>query len=183
MFLIHAESEEQGKSSLLVSSFNTVTLHPRPLVSFNIKLPSRTYEAIKSSESFTASALYSVHAARHYSQYWQKRAPWRTQKPIADEYDGYLLRSRVWGMRCRWLQEKSVEVGDHMIMVGEVVEYETPLAMREDKNALVYMDGQYRDASKPALLKAHQDEQALAREEQLKKALGPSHGAKTIKKA
>ncbi|KAI4120224.1 MAG: hypothetical protein LQ347_007130, partial [Umbilicaria vellea] len=46
-----------GSAGMLVSSFNTITLSPDPYISFNIKLPSRTYAAISSHGRFHLHAL------------------------------------------------------------------------------------------------------------------------------
>ncbi|WEW57664.1 hypothetical protein PRK78_003131 [Emydomyces testavorans] len=57
---------------MTVSSFNTVTLYPKPIVSFNVKLPSETYDAIRSSQRFLVHLLSSNRAtaklAREFSR-------------------------------------------------------------------------------------------------------------------
>ncbi|EFQ98648.1 hypothetical protein MGYG_01670 [Nannizzia gypsea CBS 118893] len=42
---------------MTVSSFNTVTLNPKPVISFNVKVPSETYNAIRSSSRFLVHLL------------------------------------------------------------------------------------------------------------------------------
>ncbi|KAF3491831.1 putative oxidoreductase [Arthroderma uncinatum] len=42
---------------MTVSSFNTVTLNPTPVISFNVKTPSETYNAIRSSSRFLVHLL------------------------------------------------------------------------------------------------------------------------------
>ncbi|EEP75768.1 predicted protein [Uncinocarpus reesii 1704] len=57
---------------MTVSSFNTVTLYPEPIVSFNVKLPSETYDAIRSSQRFLVHLLSSngvtANLAREFSR-------------------------------------------------------------------------------------------------------------------
>ncbi|OAX83349.1 hypothetical protein ACJ72_02290 [Emergomyces africanus] len=57
---------------MTVSSFNTVTLYPETVVSFNVKLPSETFNAIRSSSRFLVHLLAPTHAtarlARDFSQ-------------------------------------------------------------------------------------------------------------------
>ncbi|OJD14697.1 hypothetical protein AJ78_04988 [Emergomyces pasteurianus Ep9510] len=57
---------------MTVSSFNTVTLYPETVVSFNVKLPSETFNAIHSSSRFLVHLLAPTHAtarlARDFSQ-------------------------------------------------------------------------------------------------------------------
>lgn len=133
-------------AGLLVSSFNTVTLTPKPYVSFNIRLPSSTYFAIKTSMEFTASGLKDAQVADafvkrkstiedfHGDNVWHGLA----------DIDGRLKEGKggTWWMRCRLLEDKCVEVGDHMVVVGKVVEsggYEGGEGI-----GLVYAEGAYR---------------------------------------
>ena len=114
-------------TGLLVSSFNTVALHPTPYVSFNIKLPSLTYDVIRASNGFTASGLKDARVAdalvkrgvalrnRYSETFW---AEW------VEGDDGRLAKGKggTWWMRCRLLGDRCVEVGDHMIVVAMVLE-------------------------------------------------------------
>ncbi|EFW18679.1 hypothetical protein D8B26_005501 [Coccidioides posadasii str. Silveira] len=64
-----AESAFRG---MTVSSFNTVTLYPEPVVSFNAKVPSETYDAIRLSKRFLVHLLSSnaatANLAREFSR-------------------------------------------------------------------------------------------------------------------
>lgn len=133
-------------AGLLVSSFNTVTLTPKPYVSFNIRLPSTTYSAIEASCEFTASGLKDARVADAFVK--RKLAP---GDPYGDtiwydlvEVDGRLKEGKggTWWMRCRLLKDKCSEVGDHMVIVAKVVEcggYKSG-----DGIGLVYAEGGYR---------------------------------------
>lgn len=134
-------------AGLLVSSFNTVTLTPKPYVSFNIRLPSSTYLAIEASKEFTASGLKDAQVAdafvkrKHTVGDFHGDNVWRG---LADG-DGRLKEGKggTWWMRCRLLEEKCVEVGDHVVVVGKVVEcggYEGGEGI-----GLVYAEGAYRE--------------------------------------
>lgn len=133
-------------AGLLVSSLNTVTLYPRPYVSFNIRLPSRTYATIQASNGFTASGLKDTRVAEAFT----KRKP--TRGDLFGEYvwrglvesDGRLKKGNggTWWMRCRLSRDKCVEVGDHMLVVAKVLEcggYEGGEGI-----GLVYAEGSYR---------------------------------------
>ena len=120
-------ADEPEPRGLLVSSFNTVTLSPRPHVTFNIKLPSSTWDAIKASGHFTASGIDSSRTANAFTlgqadsgdravkSGWRK--DWLSK-------DGRLLNYRVayWWMQCRCSATQSLLVEDHVIAVGEVLE-------------------------------------------------------------
>lgn len=123
-------------SGLLVSSFNTVTLSPIPMVSFNIKLPSSTYTAIRASRSFTASAINSAPTARML-------VDGRPDHVVATSGRLKMGAGGVWWMRCTWVPEKSMEVGDHMIVVGEVMET-GKYGEGGEGRVVVYLNGGYR---------------------------------------
>ena len=136
-------------SGCLVSSFNTVTLTPRPYVSFNIRLPSFTYSTIKAANGFTASGLKDARVADGFANRKFKRND--PHGPYggsflhgAVEADGRLKKGKggTWWMRCRLSGGKCVEVGDHMVVVGKVLEcggYEGG-----EGTGLVYAEGEYR---------------------------------------
>lgn len=48
-------------------------------------------------------------------------------------------------MRCVMDKNKSVEVGDHMLVVAEVLEADHYPNVRSDDTALVYRNGKYVD--------------------------------------
>ncbi|KAI4237046.1 MAG: hypothetical protein LQ349_002158 [Xanthoria aureola] len=144
-------------AGLLVSSFNTVTLHPTPYVSFNLKLPSSTYDAIKASRTFTASAVADVQLARDFLMDKRAEGYMETMRSnVCDQRSGMLKpgRGALWWMRCRWAEQRSQPVGDHVIVVGEVVGagyYTHSLdekAGASDK-PLIYSQGKYRNAGPP----------------------------------
>jgi flavin reductase (DIM6/NTAB) family NADH-FMN oxidoreductase RutF len=51
------EKTSSGPRGVTVSSFCTVTLQPEPIISFNLRVPSRTWEAIKTSKALQVSLL------------------------------------------------------------------------------------------------------------------------------
>ena len=118
--------DEPEPRGLLVSSFNTVTLSPRPYVTFNIKLPSSTWDAIKASGHFTASGIDNAATAVAFtigqanSEDRASKGGWE-RKSISK--DGRLLdRVGYWWMQCRCTATQSLLVEDHIIAVGEVLE-------------------------------------------------------------
>ncbi|MCJ1455247.1 hypothetical protein MMC28_005601 [Mycoblastus sanguinarius] len=126
---------------LLVSSFNTLTLHPKPYVSFNIKTPSSTYAAICESGYFVASGLYSSRVADAFAKNERGTRTWQS---FVQE-DGKLQNEGggTWWMRCRWTEDKCVKVGDHVIVVAEVVQ---AMEYRHGGvTGLVYAHGTYRE--------------------------------------
>ena len=148
--------DEPEPRGLLVSSFNTITLSPRPYVSFNIKTPSSTWDAIKASGHFTASGIDNSTTAAAFAKGeadsgdratkggWMR--DWITQDgKLRDHWTVY------WWMRCRCTVKKCHRVGDHLIVVGEVLqagEYEYGRT-RMLKHPLLYMNGCYLRLKRP----------------------------------
>ena len=142
--------DEPEPRGLLVSSFNTVTLSPRPYVSFNIKLPSSTWDAIKASGHFTASGIDNSATATAFAKGEADSGDRATKGGWMRDWiteDGRLLHywTAYWWMRCRCTAKQSLLVGDHLVVVGEVLqvgEYEYGRT-RMLQQPLLYMDGAY----------------------------------------
>ena len=119
-------ADEPEPRGLLVSSFNTVTLFPRPYVTFNIKLPSSTWDAIKASGHFTASGIDNFATATAFTLGQADSGDRAIKGGWAKDWigkDGRLLDHRVayWWMQCRCSATQSLLVEDHLIAVGEVL--------------------------------------------------------------
>ncbi|KAI4159325.1 MAG: hypothetical protein LQ342_006648 [Letrouitia transgressa] len=138
-------------SGLLVSSFNTVTLAPTPYVSFNLKLPSSTFAAIEASGRFTASAINSAQLARAFLNNGTAPAGSCAAATgvVQNVQNGTLVkrgRGGVWWMHCVWTREKSTQVGDHLVIIGKVVQagsYGASESQAGDQR-MVYLDGKYQ---------------------------------------
>lgn len=130
-------------SALLVSSFNTVTLSPRPYVSFNIKTPSTTLDAIRASRSFTVSGLGQKAVAEAFVTSRAKaKEEWVSLVGAKGEVTG--TAGGRWWMRCEYQSEMDMTVGDHVIVVGEVVELGAFVGDNIESEGLIYLDGKYR---------------------------------------
>lgn len=138
-------------TGLLVSSFNTVTLYPKPYVSFNIKIPSSTYSAILASEHFTATGLSNAEVAKDFSKRTFLPGDRRGEKVLYDMVgEGERLKEGkggLWWMRCKFAKDKSVKVEDHVVVVGEVLDAEG-YGDADEGMGLVYVRGRYRSVGK-----------------------------------
>ncbi|KAL8941192.1 MAG: hypothetical protein Q9211_001906 [Gyalolechia sp. 1 TL-2023] len=140
-------------SGLLVSSFNTITLSPSPYVSLNLKLPSSTYLEIQQSQTFVASAISSVQLARDFLlDKKDRRFPIALRNNVRDG-DSRLKSGRggIWWMRCQYMERESVQVADHVVVIGKVTE--TGFYSNDSRDAgsahgspLIYSEGKYRVA-------------------------------------
>ncbi|KAI4104213.1 MAG: hypothetical protein L6R37_003382 [Teloschistes peruensis] len=152
--VIVAQSKDSSHpTGLLVSSFNTVTLEPVPHVSFNLKLPSSTYDEMKKSKAFTASAITRVQIAREFLlDKTDPRHAIAFRSNVNNHGNGKLSQEKgaIWWMRCQWLEDKSVQVGDHVVVIGEVISagfYKVQnMHGRIVDKPLLYGQGQFRYA-------------------------------------
>ena len=124
---------------LVVSSFSTVTIHPMPYVTFNIKLPSATYDAIARSRRFTVTAIWSAETAKAYANPdKQNPVPVEESDPRSVEVGG------LFSMDCIWDRARSPKVRDHVIMLGRVEDYRPGRPQNISKSPLLYVNGDYQ---------------------------------------
>lgn len=117
-----------------VSSFNTVTLQGDPIVSFNLKIPSRSWDAIAETGSLRIHLLSATPTGAAIADAFTK--PWK------HPYDGFLEVKKTGAsviahhsenppliyhkegviaqIRAKLMPEKCVEVGDHIIVVARI---------------------------------------------------------------
>jgi len=139
--VVTAYSPQGAPTGLLVSSFNTVSLRPEPFVSFNIKLPSSTHDAIVSSGRFALTPIWSVETARRYSKQEDSSIVCSSGNGQASQE---VVAGGIFKLECQWLEAKSVQVGDHVIMVGRVLRHIRGSGSKFFGLPLVYINGSYK---------------------------------------
>ena len=116
---------------MTVSSFTTVTLNPVPIVSFNIRLPSTTYQAIKKRGRFKIHVLAADERGAFVADLFTRGDAKAAFRELARRFDGWdngdvLNGPRLIGqhviavLNASLMPEKCVEVGDHVIVIAEV---------------------------------------------------------------
>lgn len=151
-----------------VSSFTTVTLTPLPIVTFNLKVPSRTWHAIEQSGRFCAHVMAATPEAAGITTAFTMPHE-RADKPFVQ---CIWMGARVEGLRnappkiklpgsvlarleCWVMQDKCITVGDHVVVVaavrwvafpGEARDFsrEEVLKKMEALEGLAYADRKYR---------------------------------------
>ncbi|KFZ08988.1 hypothetical protein V502_09003 [Pseudogymnoascus sp. VKM F-4520 (FW-2644)] len=160
-----ASSSTSNFRGMTVSSFTTVTLTPTPIVSFNIRRPSRTLDAIRQSRQFLIHILSATESGANVAHGFtkgnstdvfanQQFAVWN----VGSKYPLPLLSSpgvtKV--LRCKLRDEGEgaglIEVGDHMLVLADVESIIEPpptkdAAALEDRG-LSYLDRAYREVGK-----------------------------------
>jgi flavin reductase (DIM6/NTAB) family NADH-FMN oxidoreductase RutF len=160
----------QGWRGATVSSFNTVTMTPFPIVSFNIKRQSATFTAIENAGAFNVHLLNGTPQAEDIAT---KFASGNASAPFHDE-DGQVARFAkqdaeakdappiiqaetsagkgdavtAFRFRCDYMSDKTVEIGDHVVVFGEVSAVEDPETQSvtqgsDPRPCLVYVDRRY----------------------------------------
>ncbi|QKX55590.1 uncharacterized protein TRUGW13939_02684 [Talaromyces rugulosus] len=128
---------------MTVSSFNTVTLHPKPVISFNVHHPSETLLALQSSSRFLVHLLAPGAAAARLARDFARG---NENLELGDfEWDCYKILPRLrrrrkrqqhssqgkekdeekeedfsFVLECQYLPDKTIQVYDHMIVLGTV---------------------------------------------------------------
>ncbi|KAI9736957.1 MAG: hypothetical protein M1834_000546 [Cirrosporium novae-zelandiae] len=156
--------EKDGKArdrkfGLTVSSFNTVSLDPIPIVSFNIKLPSRTWTAIDRSHAFTVHLLNDSRVATSIARKFAgPDLAHKGVQPSDIEEMTYKVSGRSpllkvmdavsFAFQCELLSTHSV--GDHMVVFGKVEKVYCPEGAESlkysDKSTLCYGNRSFRSA-------------------------------------
>jgi flavin reductase (DIM6/NTAB) family NADH-FMN oxidoreductase RutF len=163
---------------MTISSFNTVSLDPFPIVSFNVKVPSATHDAITNSGKFIIHTLSTsadaIKIADHFSKgrgqaafHPEEHVPFRTT--ATGPHEPPLLASKElinpvtgtitfpYAFKCKL--GKSLRIHDHVIITAEIVRVlRTPRGEALDFGVphgkttigLSYADGGYRQGSYPA---------------------------------
>ncbi len=181
----HPTEPSEAYRGATISSFVTVTLAPVPIVCFNITHRSSTYHAIKSSGIFRAHLMNECdeakmiasrfaggnagepfHGSRGELEDWVstgksegKLVDRRNPPIIVGQNEGGKETVAFW-FRCKYLSDKTVELGDHVVLFGEVLEAggsdrgevfkelfkadsPDPVEVKDKDSCMVYFDGRY----------------------------------------
>lgn len=167
-----AQKPPESFCSMTVSSFNTVCLEPKVVVSFNVKLPSATYEAIHASGHFdvhlisstvqgaTIAELCSTGRGRELFKDDDGESspptPSTAEAEEEEEIEPAPLRSTdvMFALQCRLLQP-DVKVADHVIVLGEVLAHRLPPTVKSWDGlslGMLYVNRLYRRPGRVRLL-------------------------------
>ena len=144
-----------------VSSFNTVTFTPEPIISFNIKRQSATFTAILKSKLFNVHLLNEGSEAERIAAKFASGNEGRPFHNEASMIEKFVRQSEDIGNEktmkppviqgggattfrflCEHLDDKTVDIGDHVVILGRVVEVEE-FETSSAQPCLVYVDRKY----------------------------------------
>lgn len=144
----HQDEPDKEVFGMLVASFAPVSLDPEPCVSFNIKRPSRTYNQLLQTKTFTIlapkNAMIAAAFARPGNKNYILHHVLRKTSGVPKPNSGVL-----WWAQCELLANKSIDVGDHTIVVGRVVKVGVTGRGPGRRHVITYSDGQYRELGSP----------------------------------
>jgi len=126
---------DKSISAITINSFTSVSLEP-PLVLWCLENRSSTYSAFISAESYGVSILNA--GQKDASQRFARFVP---DGPQEEEFEGLvtgapILKERLAGFDCRIVSRH--EAGDHVVLVGEVVKFDSC-----DGQPLIYFASNY----------------------------------------
>lgn len=155
------EDKRVGARAVTVSSFNTVSLQPQPVISFNLKRPSRTWDAICASSELRVHILDASSRGAALAHVFTQ--------PLEKPEDGFRRLGRIRAsvfyfddltppqislqgtvlaqIRAHILPEKCQVVGDHVVVVARAVECTADTRVSQDEtavSALAYSNRNYR---------------------------------------
>jgi flavin reductase (DIM6/NTAB) family NADH-FMN oxidoreductase RutF len=166
----HPDGHPDGWHGATISSFNTVSLHPNPIISFNIRKISSTYDAIEASGKlwvhFLTQTPSAIDLADRFAQ-WDKPNPFQSLLLVRKDKDKdtepnlevpmiHNERSTpkriAFILECEYIKDKTVAIGDHVVLFATVTEVEnkTPNCVSEGSAfqppgpCLVYAEGEYQ---------------------------------------
>jgi flavin reductase (DIM6/NTAB) family NADH-FMN oxidoreductase RutF len=155
---------------MTVSSFTTLTLTPTPIVTFNIRTPSRTLDAIRESREFLIHILSATESGARVSHvFTQGNNPSATTSVFTSPEFGVATYGRkgeaqlpllaadgvIKVLRCRLHTAEGLEqfgglvpVGDHVLVLANVVGIVEPPRRADsaegEEKGLSYLDRAYR---------------------------------------
>lgn len=155
------ENQLQHARGVTVSSFSSVCLHPHPFIAFNLKLPSRTWDALQISRRLCVHILAASSEAAAIAHaftlpYDRAEEPFQRLTAMGVKVDARLssrgpIISSSGGaiaavVHAELSRTKCVEVGDHVIVVAKVIAVRMHENCGEEKEgtALGYAQRRYR---------------------------------------
>lgn len=150
----------RGSRGVTVSSFSTVTLNPRPVVSFNLKVPSRTWDAIDASQRICIHLLRATPEGAAVAHAFT--LPYEQAHGPFDHLERFVGQSRssvantVSPPQIDWpeavhmvveadvMRDECVTVGDHIVVLAKVTNVKSTGSDVSDTGLLAYGRRSYR---------------------------------------
>lgn len=134
--VVCAPSQQGEPVGMTINSFASVSLDP-PLVLWSLQNDSHSYDVFARAKHYSLNVLASHQQAlsNHYAQQGNHRL--QAQHLASDEADRWVMSETLASFHCQ--QHATMEAGDHLIIIGRVVAFET----RSDLSPLLFHGGNY----------------------------------------
>ncbi|KAG0164757.1 hypothetical protein DFQ28_004109 [Apophysomyces sp. BC1034] len=153
-------NDATNRRGITVSSFTSICLHPEPLVSFCVRIPSRASELLHSSGSMVVNML-SHEQVQQSVAFSSPNADQFKDVPFYDDPTTGLpvLMGTLGSMYCKVFNV--LPLGDHELWITKVVRVEEGVGSahgkREEAQPLLYYDRRYRSVGEQVFMKAFED--------------------------
>ncbi|TID14355.1 hypothetical protein E2P81_ATG09231 [Venturia nashicola] len=169
-----------------ISSLQSVTLGPPAIISFNLKMPSRTLNGLLHHKQFGIHLLLSKDPGQEVADAFIRQPHFEAFRALsqsgcwvglglspiekAEDLEKRIPLIRGVGvfsfLRCEVLADKCVQVGDHMVVIAKVASIGLDEATlnpqnKNDRNTLAYVHGAYHEISSLSFFPKHQNSKAL----------------------
>lgn len=149
------------RRGLTVSSFTPICLHPEPLVSFCVRVPSRASELLHRSGNMVVNVLSHEQVRQSVAFSSPDKTDQFKDIPFYDDPTTGLpvLMGTLGSMHCNVVQV--LKFGDHELWITRVVKVDhgvgSKYGRREEAQPLLYHDRRYRSIGEQVFMKAFED--------------------------
>lgn len=154
-------TESIQRRGVTVSSFTPICLHPEPLVSFCVRIPSRASDLLHASGGMVVNILSHEQMQQSVAFSSPNKADQFKDIPFYDDPSTGLpvLMGTLGSMQCKLL--KVLELGDHELWITRVTKVDhgvgSKLGRREEAQPLLYYDRMYRSVGEQVFMKEFED--------------------------
>ncbi|KAI8099402.1 flavin reductase like domain-containing protein [Halteromyces radiatus] len=154
------QNEPSHRRGITVSSFTSLCLHPEPMVSFCVRIPSRASDVLHSSGSMVVNML----SREQVSQSIAFSSPQAEQFKDIPYYDDSatglpVLMGTLGSMHCNKVQV--IKTGDHELWIARVIKVEEGVGgqrgTRQEAQPLLYYERGYRAVGEEIFMNAYEN--------------------------
>ncbi|ORX44236.1 hypothetical protein DM01DRAFT_1340424 [Hesseltinella vesiculosa] len=148
------------RRGITVSSFTSLCLHPEPLISFCVRLPSRASDVLHASGRMVVNVLSQSQVPQSIA-FSSPQAEQFKDIPFYDDADTGLpvLMGSLGSMYCDRVQV--IPTGDHELWIAKVTKVDHGVGgqfgRRDEDQPLLYHDRSYRSVGEEVFMKAYED--------------------------
>ncbi|ORZ25293.1 flavin reductase like domain-domain-containing protein [Absidia repens] len=154
------QDDPTHRRGITVSSFTSLCLHPEPMVSFCVRIPSRASDLLHASGSMVVNMLSQEQVPQSIA-FSSPQAEQFKEVPFYDDSATGLpvLMGTLGSMHCNKVQV--ITTGDHELWIAKVIKVDEgvggQLGKREEAQPLLYYERGYRGVGEQVFMSAYED--------------------------